>query len=439
MSEPAPTERTGYRWYVAVLLSGAYLVSMLDRFIMGVIMVPLKTDLNLSDSELGLLFGTAFAIFFVLIGLPLGRVADVWNRTRLIAVGLVLWSLATAVSAFAQTFSGLFTARMAVGVGEACLAPAAMSLIAAWFPKHLLARATSIYTMGAPLGRATAFLGGGALLSALIAIGGIDVPLLGHFAPWQACFLVAALPGLLLGAIFFTVDEPARPPVPPHSERDGRSGLAGAVAHFSQNFFAYATHIGAFTIVATMSWALSAWAASYYVRDHGLSLKEAGAIVGIGGLISPAGHLLGGYIMDRMTAAGVQGSPVLTVTLALFASVLPAVLFCTAETAAFATAGYLILQITISCVGAPGYAGVQMITPDRFRGISTSFFVAFFSLVSLGAGPLIVGIVSDRGDPASTDLGFALLVTLLALDFIGIAIALAGRRHYAAAVRKLAV
>jgi MFS family permease len=424
---------TFYPWYVAGLLSLAHLVSMLDRFVMGIVMIPIRKELALTDSELGLLFGTAFALFFVVVGLPLGRVADRRNRRNLIAIGLFLWSLATAASAFANSFRALFAARMAVGIGEACLAPAAMSLIAAYFPRHLLARATAVFTMGAPLGRATAFLGGGAILSALVVTGGLDLPILGHFRPWQVVFIAAASPGILLAALVLTIREPRRP-ITSNPADLRSSGVRGALAHIRAHLGAYVTHVGTFTVLAAMQWALTAWAASLYVRELGLSVAQAGAIVGIGGLIAPLGHLLGGYAMDRLTAAKVGGPPIVTMGLALVGSIGPAILFCCADEIVPAALGYLLLQLIISCAGPPGYAGVQLLTPDRYRGVTTSIFVALFTFASVGGGPLLVGFVSDQGGAAS-GLGRALLISLLSLAAAGLVLAWWGRGRYAAVAR----
>ena len=214
--QPAPAAQAGagpYAWYVAILLAAAHLVSFVDRFVMSLVMEPLKADLGLSDFQLGLLQGTGFVILYTLVALPLGLMADRVNRRNLIVAGIVLWSLATGLCGLAYSFGSLFLARIGVGFGEAALVPAAMSLLAAYFPRRQLGRAVSLFTTGASLGKSTALIGGGAVLAMLVAAGGLTLPGIGRLVPWQGTFVVMAVPGFLLAALLLTLREPPRPAV----------------------------------------------------------------------------------------------------------------------------------------------------------------------------------------------------------------------------------
>ena len=161
-----------YKWYVAAVLCAAHTVAIIDRFVMVLVTEPLRAAMHLSDTQLGLLQGTGFAILYCGFAVPSGAVADATNRRNLIMVGLALWSLATLAAAFATSFEMLFATRILVGMGEACLVPAGMSLLAAYFAPANLARGTAIFGLGANFGYGFAFLGGGALLTALTASGG---------------------------------------------------------------------------------------------------------------------------------------------------------------------------------------------------------------------------------------------------------------------------
>jgi MFS family permease len=204
-NEPVPA----YNWYALSVLVLVYVLNFIDRQILSILANDIKADLGVDDAYLGFLYGTAFAIFYALFGIPLGRLADSWKRVRLMTVGLALWSAMTAFSGFARDAATLSVARIGVGVGEATASPSAYSLISDWFPARLRATALAIYSSGL-------YIGGGVSL----AIGGVIVdrwntafpdgdPVAG-LAGWQAAFIAVGLPGLLLAAWVATLREPLR-------------------------------------------------------------------------------------------------------------------------------------------------------------------------------------------------------------------------------------
>lgn len=215
MAEPprAPRESDeiggGYARYVLGVLVVVYVFNFLDRQILSILAQRIKADLGISDAQLGFLYGTAFAVFFALFGLPLGRLADAWTRTRLIALGLAFWSLMTAVSGFAANFTQLALARVGVGVGEASASPAAYSLLSDYFPRHRRATVMALYSGGIYIGSGLGlFLGG-------LVVDRWDAAFAGGSAPlglkgWQAAFLVVGLPGVLLALLAATLREPTR-------------------------------------------------------------------------------------------------------------------------------------------------------------------------------------------------------------------------------------
>ncbi len=209
--KPGPRDPIGggYARYVLGVLVVVYIFNFLDRQILSILAGRIKVDLGVSDAQLGFLYGTAFAVFYALFGLPLGRLADVWNRTRLISLGLAFWSLMTAVSGFARTFTHLALARVGVGVGEASASPAAYSLLSDYFPRRLRATVMAIYSSGIYLGSGLGLFLGGLVVDrwdAAFPAGTAPLGLKG----WQAAFLVVGLPGLLLALLAVTLREPAR-------------------------------------------------------------------------------------------------------------------------------------------------------------------------------------------------------------------------------------
>ena len=205
---PPAYPRQAYAWYVVAVLMFAYIVSYVDRSILTLLVEPIKRDIDVSDTQVSLLHGFAFALFYTLMVLPIGRLADRRHRVGIIAVGVALWSVMTAVCGIARTFTHLFLARVGVGFGEAALNPAAYSLIADYFRPHLISRATSTYVMGTYLGFGIAYMVGGTIVGAVADRPDIVLPVLGAVAPWQTVFFYVAAPGLLVLVLLATIRSP---------------------------------------------------------------------------------------------------------------------------------------------------------------------------------------------------------------------------------------
>lgn len=213
----APRPRvSAYAWYALILFVVVYIFNFIDRQIVSILAESIKKDLKLDDAQIGFLYGTAFAVFYSLFGIPLGRLADSWYRGRLMAIGLALWSSMTALSGFAQSYGMLATARIGVGIGEASASPAAYSMIADYFPKERRATALSIYSSGLYIGGGIALPIGGFILAAWARNfpDAANAPL--GLAPWQAAFLAVGLPGLLLAAWIWSLKEPLRGAIDGH-------------------------------------------------------------------------------------------------------------------------------------------------------------------------------------------------------------------------------
>jgi len=207
---PAPSRVSGYAWYALFVLVLVYIVNFVDRQILSILVGDIKRDLGVSDAQIGFLYGTAFAVFYALFGIPLGRLADSWYRGRLMAMGLALWSSMTALSGFANSFALLATARIGVGIGEASASPAAYSMISDSFPKERRATALSIYSSGLYIGGALSLPIGGLVVSRWTAAWPDPATAPLGLAGWQAAFLTVGIPGLLLALWVLTLREPLR-------------------------------------------------------------------------------------------------------------------------------------------------------------------------------------------------------------------------------------
>lgn len=425
-----------YPWYVAGLLAVAHLVSFVDRFVLSLVMEPLKLDLGISDTELGLLQGTGFVILYVVVAVPLGRMADQVNRRNLIVIGIVLWSIATALCGLADSFGSLFLARLGVGFGEAALVPAAMSLLATYFPKEKLGRAVSLFTTGASLGKSAAMIGGGAVLALLVAKGGLALPMIGQLAPWQGTFVIMALPGFALALVIaLTLREPKRAPV---ADPLAKPGFGPAIAHARAHRSAYIPHVAASITVVLLVQTIAAWSATFYVRLFDMTPSQAGLLVGSVILVAgPLGHLSGGWLTDRFARNGAQSPAAPVMTIGLLGAIPAMLVFAFSRDVATSVVAYGLLNFSLT-LGAPAsLAGVQMLTPPAMRGVVTSVFLAIVTMVGIGVGPPLVGAITDFvfGDPDKLNL--SLLAMVLVVASFGAAAAMASRTAFGRTMRTL--
>ncbi|WP_439468061.1 MFS transporter [Blastomonas fulva] len=433
-----PSSVTGgwYPWYVAGLLAMAHLVSFVDRFVLSLVMEPLKLDLGISDTELGLLQGTGFVILYVVVAVPLGRMADQVNRRNLIVIGIVLWSIATALCGLADSFGSLFLARLGVGFGEAALVPAAMSLLATYFPKEKLGRAVSLFTTGASLGKSAAMIGGGAVLALLVAQGGLTLPMVGTLQPWQGTFVFMALPGLALALIIaLTLREPKRVQV---ADPLAKPGFGPAIAHARAHRSAYMPHVAASVAVVLLIQTIAAWSATFYVRLFDMTPSQAGLLVGSVILVAaPLGHLSGGWLTDRFARSGAPSPAAPVIAIGLLGAVPAMLVFALSRDIATSVVAYGLLNFSLTLGSPASLAGVQMLTPPAMRGVVTSVFLAIVTLVGIGLGPPLVGAITDFVFADPDKLNLSLLAMVLVVASLGATMAMASRTAFGRTMRAL--
>ena len=298
-----------YAWYVVGVLTFAYMVAFIDRQILSLLVQPIRHDLGISDTQISLLAGFAFAIFYSILGVPIARLADRRSRRAIISIGVFLWSLMTAACGLAKSFTGLFVARVGVGVGEAALSPAAYSIMADYFPPQRLARAIAVYAMGLYLGAGLAMIAGSAVVRLVSEAGPMDLPLIGTVFPWQLTFFVVALPGLLVLLGMATVREPKRR----EFLADGSSREATARAatlseiggFFRRNLRFIFAHFAGFGLLGTVITAFMVWTPELLRRSHGMDIADAGLAYGILLLVfGTAGPYAGGWTASWLAGKG---------------------------------------------------------------------------------------------------------------------------------------
>lgn len=388
--------KPAYAWYVVVILFLAFTVSYIDRQIISLLVDPIKADLGISDTQIGLLQGFAFTVFYTFAGIPLGRLADKKNRKIIISVGMFLWSLMTVACGLAKTFTHLFAARIGVGIGEAALSPAANSMITDYFPKDKRGKPVALYFMGVYVGVGLSFILGGAVISWVASAGEVVLPLVGELSAWQLTFMIVSIPGLLLVAVMPTVQEPPRHGRITADGTEVDTGVGAAKDFFMQHFKAYAVIFLGFGLAGSMAIGFFAWTTPLFNRIHGWETSQIGYTFGsIIMVMGTLGIILGGSVADRLLQKGQQHA---YIKVAIWA-ILGAMVF--AGAAAIVPNPYVawaLLCPAVACFGMPvalAPAAVNHITPNQFRGQAIAIYIFVVGLINNNLGPISVGFLND--------------------------------------------
>ncbi len=412
-----PYPRPAYAWYCLAIICLAYLFGFMDRIIVGLLTPAIQHDLALSDSQMGIIQGLAFAVFYTLFGLPIGWAADRVNRKWLLAAGTALWSLMTAGAGLVRSFGGLFAMRAGVGVGEATLNPCTTSLIGDYFAPGTRPKAFGIYTMSTALGTGVAYLGGGVILGFVgVGSGGrdFDMPLLGPIPAWQAVFIIIGLAGLVPAALLaFTVREPRRRDV---AVAGSGSGAISAGAFLRQNAVTLACHhVGvALIVLAVYGWVN--WLPTFFVRLHGWPVAKFSIWYGIfGGLAGVLSAVSSGFVTGWFKERGYADGAMRTVLLGGVGLTVGTGIAPLLPTPELVLAGFALASIFTNYAPAQALAAIAEITPNQLRGLVTSIYVLVIGIAGAGLGPFAMGWVTDHvfGDPQKLHYSMA-LVTIVA-------------------------
>jgi len=411
----------------------AYAFSIVDRTGLGLLVQPIEAELHISDSQMGLLQGLAFAVFYSLLGLPLGFLADRFNRRAVISGGIVVWSLATIACGLSSGFSGLFLSRLGVGAGEATLNPAGASMIADYFPPKERSKAYGVYAVGTSIGSGMAFL----LVAGAIGWANhlrIALPhLFGALSAWKIVFLLLGAPGLLVGAVFaLTVKEPIRRELPAPTSG---GGLAPLARQLSKAKLAYFGVIAGTVLNFTAIYALVAWFPTYLIREHAMSAVEIGRLLGSFGVPCGIVSCLGsGWIAAWLDKRGRADAAVLVALGGVVLFTLAGVAATLAPTALQAVVLYCILSLSTNCAAVSSLTALNRITPNTLRGQVVAIFALASGLIAVSIGPLSVGLLSDHVFGAAHGVGKALAVVFVTTGVLGFAVFAWARPAY----RKLA-
>lgn len=427
-----PARSLRYAWYVVAVLTALYMLSFVDRTILSLLVGSIKRDLAISDTRIGLLQGLSFALFYTIMGLPLGRLADTRNRRNLVAGSVIVWSLFTGACSAAKSFWSLFLTRIGVGVGEAGLSPAAYSLISDYFPPERLGVAISIYYMGVFLGSSLALLVGGIVVDTMAHVPTVTLPLLGTIASWRVTFLIVGLPGLLFALLSFTIKEPLRLGML-RSAQGGVARISFAQA-FGQMRLRWQSLAGislAMVFQSMANYALVSWGPTYFSRVHGWTPGQSGKALAVILLFAGCGGMYtGGRLSDRWQKRGLIEAPMRVMTLgAVFTIVLLPIgtlLSDVRATLAFLFVGVFALALPMGISAA----ALQRIFPNQCRGVVSALYLFILNIGGQSLGPLLPGVFNDYLFHNGKMIGYSLSITMGGAAVLMLVTLLVAYRHY---------
>jgi MFS family permease len=406
-----------YAWTVVAILIATAVLSYTDRQVLSLLVDPIRGDMGISDTQISLLLGTAFAVIYGIAGIPLGLLADRISRRNLIFAGVSVWSLGTIACGFSHNFGEIFASRIVVGLGEAALSPAAISLISDYFPPSRRGTAVGFFLSGIAMGNGAAILIGGGVLHA-IELGALAATPLATYAPWRMVLLVIGGPGLLWALVILLIREPLRHTV------EGESAVAGVGDGGTWRATPWARVVPIYIVLAAASFvdnAVGAWAPTLLIRDFGKDPAQIGVelglllTVGFGG-----GVLIGGALADR---AGARGGWPRKLRVCLYSGllILPVSLLMNSPIFSFVLAGVPLYFALSGIVTAVGFSAILDVVPNRSRGLAMS--MSFFLNVALGAGlgPTAVAVAGAHVFAAKAGLGPPLVLIVAAGHLVALA------------------
>jgi len=432
----AATFRQGgsYAWFVVFVLCVTSICAYIDRQIINLLVEPIKVDLGINDTQIGLLQGISFALLYVIAAIPIAWIADFGDRTKVITIGILCWALATFSCGLATTFMLMFVARTIVGLGEATLTPSGYSLLGDYFPKEKVALAISLFTGSGFLGAGLAYIIGGQIVGHLNQVESYTLPLLGVVKPWQLAFMIVALPGLLLVVVMQFVKEPPRQSAVGADliKLQARESFKALFQYVRENTRLFIGLFLGLSVIASATFSIMNWTPEYLSRSFGWSPQKVGTTFGSIVLFSsPLGVFGGGLIATILMNKGfVKANVIIPIVAAVLAAGF-GYAFAHASDGSQAT----LLAIPTVFFGAMpfgcGTATLPLVTPNRLRAQVVALYLLCANLLGLTLGPTSVGALTDYVFKDQARLGDALGVAVPFLYILGALILALALKPYA--------
>ena len=425
MSDQSLWPSKNYAWFLTTILLISYTVSFIDRAMINLLIDPIRSDLKLTDIQMGQILGPGFMISYILFSLPIGRMVDKFNRIFVLIGGILLWSIATAAHGFSSDYYSLFVSRAGVGAGEAAVTPASWSIIADLFRPEDRAFPMSFYLMGPYIGQGLALLFGGLVIQLYT----VPVEILGFtLQPWQMIFLLIAIPGFVLSFGLAFLADPQRKGII-NKEKQKDESFIDVIAYIKSKFSAYFTLMVAASFIVVLLYTFQAWVPTYIARVHGWDLSRVGYLFGIVTLISGSLGVLSGPVLERfLDRRGFKNSThaVFLISASTLAVIPPLTfLFVTED---FILPGMFVISFFITLPMACFASGLQKMTPQNYRGSISGLYVFIMNIVGLSLGPTVVPFFTSVIFQDDMSINLALSYTFLIFGPISFAIFFLGRK-----------
>jgi predicted MFS family arabinose efflux permease len=398
---------TAYRNYALFMLLVIYTSNFMDRQILNILIEPIKADLGASDTMMGFLAGTVFAVFYATLGMPIAMAADRMSRKKIIVAATTIWSAMTVLCGFAGTFWQLALARIGVGVGEAGGSPPSHSMIADMFPQEKRSTALSIFSLGVPIGILLGFFIGARINDAL---------------GWQWAFIIVGAPGVLIALVAaLTLREPVRGHSDAHLDDDGDAPSFWDVARYIRTQRSLMHIIAGCTLAAFVGYSGVSWGGVFLIRTHGMTVSEAGTalslIIGLSGMV---GTFTGGYLSDKLAKYDIAWKSKIVGFIII--GMMPfALLSYVTDSTSWALFFFVFVSFAGTVYLGPAFAMTQSLVPLRMRALASAILLFILNLFGLGGGPQVTGILSDlyQNQFGADSMRYALLTVSFVMLWAG--------------------
>lgn len=414
--------KPAYAWYVVVLMMFFYVLSFMDRQIIAVLLDPIKQDLALTDVQISLIGGVSFGLFYSVVGVFIGRLADSMNRPVLIAAGVFIWSLTTALCGLASKFWHLLFLRMGVGLGEAALLPSTLSLLKDYFPPHRLATPTSVFLFGAPIGIGLSFAAGGMFYTIAqditAADGWNDVFFIGGSAAWKLVLMFLGVVGMIMTIALASVREPRTANAgarTPGAERNLKTAEAAempvVIAYARRHWLPITSLYVGMALISLAAYAQGFWDVTYLTRTFGGDRGNVAFMYGMVQMFAGiAGMFFGGWTADRLTRRGVEGS---SYKLVAFGAAIATPFGFTYAVAGTEQLSMLLMVAAIfgtNICFACAASAMQRMYPVAMLGLAAGVYFFMSNAIGLMVGPTVVAAITDYGFGDPQKVGYSLSI-----------------------------
>ncbi|HEX4335718.1 MAG TPA: MFS transporter [Polyangiaceae bacterium] len=404
-------------WYLVGALMVFYVFSFIDRQVIAFLIGPMKRDMALTDTQVGLIQGFGFAVLYTFLGLPIGRLADRISRKKIVTVGVLVWSFMATMCGLAKTGTDLFLARVGVGVGEAALSPAAYSLITDSFPREKLGRAFGVYNMGIAIGSGIASLTAGLVIVAVSHVHHYTLPILGEVRGWQLVFIITGLPGALLPLLLITVREPARRGLLKAAGQTRAVPFSEVLAFVKANRSFYALHCVAFGLLAMVGYGVGAWLPEALVRAYkpeGLTIPQVAKVLGLATMfLNAAGIFSAGRLSDHLSAKGMRDAPIVVAVGVALAIVMTSSVTPFMPSLSLLWVALAIGAFPFSAYTSVGAMAINQVTPNQMRAQVSAIYLFVINVLGLGVGPALIPFINDKVFHDPTKIRYALSIVVI--------------------------